>query len=84
MFVEYLMKNTQIDHTQDIKKWFKEEFHNFCKLEFPLDKISLEENIVRIYSNTIMGRLMEFEIFTKDPKSKSGPYTRMQNLGDFV
>jgi hypothetical protein len=84
MFVEYLMKNTQIDHTQDIKKWFKEEFHNFCKSEFPLDKISLEENIVRIYSNTIMGRLMEFEIFTKDPKSKSGPYTRMQNLGDFV
>lgn len=82
MFVEYLMKNTQIDHTHDIKKWFKEEFHNFCKSEFPLEKISLEENIVRIYSNTIMGRLMEFGIFTKDPKSKSGPYTRRQNMSN--
>ena len=83
-FVKYLMKNEEIEHSRQIKKWFEEEFVAFYKSEFPEDHIVLQENTIRIHSNTIMSRLMEFEIFTKDPKSKSGPYTRMQNLGDFV
>ena len=83
-FVKYLMKNEEIGHSRQIKKWFEEEFVAFYKSEFPEDHIVLQENTIRIHSNTIMSRLMEFEIFTKDPKSKSGPYTRMQNLGDFV
>ena len=87
-FVEYLMKNPQIEHTQqiehtrNIKKWFKEEFLNFCKSEFSVKDVSLQENTVRIYSNTIMGRLMEFGVFTKEPTRKSGPYTLMQDLSD--
>jgi hypothetical protein len=83
-FVKYLMKNEEIEHSRQIKKWFEEEFVAFCKSEFPEDHIVLQENTIRIHSNTIMSRLMEFEIFTKDPKSKSGPYTRMQNIGDFA
>ena len=83
-FVKYLMKNEEIEHSRQIKKWFEEEFGAFCKSEFPEEQIVLQENTIRIHSNTIMSRLMEFEIFTKDPQSKSGPYTRMQNLGDFV
>ena len=81
-FVEYLMKHEQIEHTRDIKNWFEKQFFNFCDLEFP-DRINdLQENTVRIHSNTIMNRLIEFGVFTKDPKSKSGPYTRRQNLSD--
>ena len=83
-FVKYLMKNEEIEHSRLIKKWFEEEFVAFCKSEFPEDHVVLQENTIRIHSNTIMSRLMEFEIFTKDPKSKSGPYTRMQNIGDFA
>ena len=83
-FVKYLMKNEEIEHSRQIKKWFEEEFGAYCKSEFPEEQIVLQENTIRIHSNTIMSRLMEFEIFTKDPQSKSGPYTRMQNLGDFV
>ena len=83
-FVKYLMKNEEIKHSRQIKKWFEEEFGAFCKSEFPEEQIVLQENTIRIHSNTIMSRLMEFEIFTKDPQSKSGPYTRMQSLGDFV
>ena len=83
-FVKYLMKNEEIEHSRQIKKWFEEEFVAFCKSEFPEDHVVLQENTIRIHSNTIMSRLMEFEIFTKDPKSKSGPYTRMQNIGDFA
>ena len=83
-FVKELIKHQEISKSSEIKKLFKEEFEEFCKYEFPNERITLQENSIRIYSNTIMGRLMEFEIFTKDPKSKSGPYTRMQNLGDFV
>ena len=78
------MKNEEIKHSRQIKKWFEEEFGAFCKSEFPEEQMVLQENTIRIHSNTIMSRLMEFEIFTKDPQSKSGPYTRMQNLGDFV
>ena len=76
------MKNKQIEHTRNIKKWFEEEFLNFCKSEFPGVEVPLQENTVRIYSNTIMGRLMEFGVFTKDPTRKSGPYTCRQNLSD--
>lgn len=82
IFVEHLMKNKQIEHTRNIKKWFKEEFLNFCKSEFPGVEVPLQENTVRIYSNTIMSRLMEFGVFTKDPTRKSGPYTRRQNISD--
>jgi len=81
-FVEHLMKHEQIEHTREIKIWFEEKFLNFCNSEFPGVNIPLQENTVRIYSNTIMNRLMEFGVFTKDPKSKSGPYTRMKNLSD--
>ena len=82
IFVEHLMKTKQIEHTRNIKKWFKEEFLNFCKSEFSGKDIPLQANTVRIYSNTIMSRLMEFGVFTKDPTRKSGPYTRRQNLSD--
>ena len=82
IFVEHLMKTKQIEHTRNIKKWFKEEFLNFCKSEFSGKDVSLQENTVRIYSNTIMGRLMEFGVFTKEPTRKSGPYTLMQDLSD--
>ena len=82
IFVEHLMKTKQIEHTRNIKKWFKEEFLNFCKSEFSGKDVSLQENTIRIYSNTIMSRLMEFGVFTKDPTRKSGPYTRRQNLSD--
>ena len=78
------MKNEEIEHSRQIKKWFEEEFGAFCKSEFPEEQIVLQENTIRIHSNTIMSRLMEFEIFTKNLQSKSGPYTRMQNFGDFV
>jgi hypothetical protein len=81
-FVAYLMKHEQIEHTQEIKTWFKEKFLKFCNSEFPDVEITLKDNDVRMYSNTIMNRLMEFGVFAKDPKSKSGPYTRMQNMSD--
>jgi len=84
-FVEYLMEHKQITHTREIKDWFEEKFDNFCKSNFSLGDIGpypLQEHIVRIYSNTIMGRLMEFGVFTKDPKSRSGPYTRKKTLSD--
>jgi len=81
-FVEYLMKHERIEHTRDIKNWFEKQYHNFCDLEFPNVNNHLQENNVRIYSNTIMNLLMKFGVFTKDPKSKSGPYTRMKNLSD--
>ena len=84
MFVEHLMKYRQIEHTREIRMWFEEKFLEFCNSEFPDVKVPLNENSVRMYSNTIMNRLIEFDVFTKDPESKSGPYTRMQNLGDFV
>ncbi len=84
MFVEHLMKHRQIEHTREIRMWFEEKFLEFCNSEFPDVKVPLNENSVRMYSNTIMNRLIEFDVFTKDPESKSGPYTRMQNLGDFV
>ena len=34
-FVKYLMKNEEIEHSRQIKKWFEEEFDAFCKSEFP-------------------------------------------------
>ena len=81
-FVEYLMKNKQIEHTRNIKKWFTDKFTNFCKSEFSIKDVSLQENTVRIYSNNIMSRLMEFGVFIKEPTRKSGPYTLMQDLSD--
>ena len=83
-FVKYLMTKEEIHHSSEIKEWFKKEFDTFCKLEFPDEHIVLQANTIRIHSNTIMSRLMEFEIFTKDPKSKSGPYTRMKNTEDLL
>jgi hypothetical protein len=82
IFVEHLMKNEQIKHTREIKEWFKEEFLDYRNSMFPDMDVSLEEDTIRIYSNTIMGRLMEFDVFTKDPKSKSGPYSRRYNMSD--
>jgi hypothetical protein len=81
-FVKHLMEHKQIEHTREIKNWFEEKFHSFCNSNFPGVDITLQEHIVRIYSNTIMGRLMEFDVFTKAPKSRSGPYTRRQNMSD--
>jgi len=81
-FVESLMEHKQIIHTRKIKEWFIEQFTKFCKDEFSVKDVSLQENTVRIYSNTIMGRLMEFGVFTKESTRKSGPYTRRQNLSD--
>ena len=78
------MKHEQIEHTQEIKIWFKEKFLKFCNSEFPDVEITLKDNDVRMYSNTIMNRLMEFGVFAKDPKSKSGAYTRMQNVGNLL
>jgi len=83
-FVKYLMTKEEIHHSSEIKEWFKKEFDTFCKLEFPDEHIVLQANTIRIHSNTIMSRLMEFEIFTKDPKSKSGPYTRIKNTEDLL
>jgi len=81
-FVEYLMKHKQITHTREIKEWFITKFTKFCKSEFSGKDVSLQKNTVRIYSNNIMSRLMEFGVFTKEPTRKSGPYTRMKNLSD--
>jgi len=77
---------SKIEHTSKIRDLFKQEFRTFCEKKFDDVKFlnTLEEESVRIRSNTIMGRLMEFGAYTKDPKSKSGPYTRIQNLGDFA
>ena len=83
-FVKYLMENEVIHHSSEIKKWFEKEFMAFSQSEFPQEDVALPENMVRIHSNTIMSRLMELGIFTKEPKFKSGPYTRMHNLGDFT
>jgi hypothetical protein len=83
-FVSYLMKHEQIEHTQEIKTWFKEKFLKYCNSEFPDVEITLKDNDVRMYSNTIMNRLMEFGVFVKDPKSKSGPYTRMKDMDNLV
>ena len=79
-----LLENKQIEHTSKIRELFKEQFRIFCENKFDDVKFlnTLQEEAVRIRSNTIMGRLMEFGVFTKDPKSKSGPYTRRQNLSD--
>ena len=75
---------SKIEHTSKIRDLFKEQFRTFCENKFDDVKFlnTLQEESVRIRSNTIMGRLMEFGVFTKDPKSKSGPYTRRQNLSD--
>ena len=64
----------------------KKEFFTFCENKFDDVKFlnTLQEEAVRIRSNTIMGRLMEFGIFTKEPKFKSGPYTRMQNISELA
>jgi hypothetical protein len=82
-----LLENYQIEHTSKIRELFKEQFRIFCENKFDDVKFlnTLQEEAVRIRSNTIMGRLMEFGVFTKDPKSKSGPYTRNHfgnNLSD--
>jgi hypothetical protein len=82
MFVEHLMKHKQIEHTREIRMWFEEKFLEFCNSEFPDVKVPLNENNVRMYSNTIMNRLIEFDVFTKDRESKSGPYTRMENVAN--
>ena len=82
MFVEHLMKHKQIEHTREIRMWFEEKFLEFCNSEFPDVKVPLNENNVRMYSNTIMNRLIEFDVFTKDQESKSGPYTRMENVAN--
>jgi hypothetical protein len=86
IFVKLLLEHKQIEHTSKIRDLFKKEFFIFCENKFDDVKFlnTLQNEAVRIRSNTIMGRLMEFGVFTKDPKSKSGPYTRMQNPGDFV
>ena len=86
IFVKYLLEHKQIEHTSKIRDLFKKEFFIFCENKFDDVKFlnTLQNEAVRIRSNTIMGRLMEFGVFTKDPKSKSGPYTRIQNLGDFA
>jgi hypothetical protein len=83
-FVKYLMENEVIHHSSQIKEWFEKEFMAFSQSEFPQEDIALPENTIRVHSNTIMSRLMELGIFTKEPKFKSGPYTRMHNLGDFA
>jgi len=73
-----LLENKQIEHTSKIRDLFKKQFRIFCENKFDDVKFlnTLQEEAIRIRSNTIMGRLMEFGVFTKDPKSKSGPYTR--------
>ena len=78
---------SKIEHTSKIRDLFKEQFRTFCENKFDDVKFlnTLQEESVRIRSNTIMGRLMEFGVFTKDPKSKSGPYNRnhfVHNLSD--
>ena len=77
---------SKIEHTSKIRDLFKQEFGKFCEKKFDDVKFlnTLEEESIRIRSNTIMGRLMEFGMYTKDPKSKSGPYTRMQNISDLA
>ena len=84
IFVKLLLEHKQIEHTSKIRDLFKKEFFTFCENKFDDVKFlnTLQEEAVRIRSNTIMGRLMEFGIFTKEPKFKSGPYTRMHNLSD--
>ncbi len=82
-----LLENKQIENTSKIRELFKKQFRTFCENKFDDVKFlnTLQEEAVRIRSNTIMGRLMEFGVFTKDPKSKSGPYTRnhfVHNLSD--
>ena len=81
-----MLEHKQIEHTSKIRDLFKKEFFIFCENKFDDVKFldTLQEEAVRIRSNTIMGRLMEFGIFTKEPKFKSGPYTRMHNLRDFA
>ena len=83
-FVEHLMKYDKIRHTREIQIWFKERFLKFCDSEFPEVIVRLSNSHVRIYSNTIMNRLIEFGVFVKDPKLKSGPYTRMYSLSDLL
>ena len=82
-----LLENKQIEHTSKIRDLFKKQFRIFCENKFDDVKFlnTLQEEAIRIRSNTIMGRLMEFGVFTKDPKSESGPYTRNHfgnNLSD--
>ena len=83
-FAEYLTGLERIKHTSDIKDDFTEQFGEWCKKEFSDRDVSLDPNTVRIYSNNIMNRLMEFGVFSKDPKSRSGPYTRIKSLNDMV
>ena len=75
---------SKIEHTSKIRDLFKQEFGKFCKKKFDDVKFlnTLEEESIRIRSNTIMGRLMEFGVFTKESTRKSGPYTRRHNLSD--
>ena len=75
---------SKIKHTSKIRDLFKQEFGKFCKKKFDDVKFvnTLEEESIRIRSNTIMGRLMEFGVFTKESTRKSGPYTRRHNLSD--
>ena len=80
MFAEYLTNHDRIEHTREIKDEFRKRFYKYCNSEFPDRDVSLDENTVRIYSNNIMNRLMEFGVFSKDPKTRSGPYTRMIDM----
>lgn len=83
-FAEYLTGLERIKKTSDIKDDFTEQFGKWCKKEFSDRDVSLDPNTVRIYSNNIMNRLMEFGVFSKDPKSRSGPYTRIKSLNDMA
>jgi hypothetical protein len=75
---------SEIEHTSKIRDLFTQEFRRFCEKKFDDVKFlnTLEEESIRIRSNTIMGRLMEFDVFTKESTRKSGPYTRRHNLSD--
>ena len=83
-FVKYLMDNEKIEHTSQIKSEFKRQFEMFYHSKFPNADVLLQDNSVRIHSNTVMSRLMEFGVFAKDPKFKSGPYTRMEKMDNLV
>ena len=83
-FVKYLMDNEKIEHTSQIKSEFKRQFEMFYHSKFPNADVLLQDNSVRIHSNTVMSRLMEFGVFAKDPKFKSGPYTRMEKIDNLV
>tara|TARA_B100001750_G_scaffold121958_1_gene96764 strand:+ start:757 stop:1986 length:1230 start_codon:yes stop_codon:yes gene_type:complete len=79
-FVNLLIKKQKINHTNDVKDLFQNEYSKWLEKNHPTvrkeihEKLHEGEDMTRINSLVIMARLIELGIFKKDPNSRFGPY----------